>query len=163
MDFSVAPGPRCAERPLSRRIPACDFRCLWKATISWLVLAESTFHWLTTVVGVPAIRKAQLIPIMPSPNRYLPRAVSQADSTATSARSLIFKISRADRTLSSMSPLAWVQIQEGREGIVAIQHAVRSHVQNAVIGRVRLPPLLVRLLAHQNFRRSRAIDLSHLA
>jgi hypothetical protein len=27
------------------------------------VLAESTFHWLTTVVGVPATRKAQLMPI----------------------------------------------------------------------------------------------------
>src|SRR5436190_12998931 len=65
--------------------PLSDRRLRWKSIIIRAVLAESTFHWLATVVEVPAMNKAQDIPISPSPEPTCPRAVWQADKTAKSA------------------------------------------------------------------------------
>jgi len=59
------------------------------------VLAESTFHWLTTTDGVPAMITAQPMPTNPSPDRVSPRAVSHAESTASSACRSRSRISRA--------------------------------------------------------------------
>ena len=70
------------------------------------VLRESTFHWLTTVVGQPATEKAQLSPTSPSPWLTRPRPVSHADSTARSAGRLISMISHASSRPSSPSPAA---------------------------------------------------------
>ena len=81
------------------RVLGHSARC--SSTIKSVVLRPSTAHWLTTVVGQPAIKKAQASPIMPSPAPTLPRAVSQAESTASSAFSFRFIISRASSKPSS--------------------------------------------------------------
>src|SRR5215467_792163 len=58
---------------------------LWNSIIRSAVLAESTLHWLTTVAGTPAMKKAQLIPMIPSPALTAPLAVSQPDRMTSSA------------------------------------------------------------------------------
>src|ERR1044071_3789614 len=57
----------------------------WNSIISFAVLAEPTFHWLTTEVGQPATRRAQDIPTRPSPPRTSPRPVSQLGRRARGA------------------------------------------------------------------------------
>ena len=42
-------------------LPIPGRRARWNWTISSLVLGESTAHWLTTVVGDPAMKKAKLL------------------------------------------------------------------------------------------------------
>ena len=53
--------------------------------ISSVVLADSTFHWLTTRACDPATKNAHIVPTIPSPGAMRPRPVSQADRTTRSA------------------------------------------------------------------------------
>ena len=64
------------------------FRLPWKPSISCVVALDSTFHWLATRLGLPAMKRAQDMPIMPSALPALPRPVSQPESTTRLARRL---------------------------------------------------------------------------
>ena len=100
----------------------------WKSIIKLVVLAESTFHWLATVVGTPATNNAHDIPITPSPAPTLPRAVWQAESTANFACRSILMISRASNKPSSFgSTDVWAKSDKRTSGCdCPAGHALRS-------------------------------------
>ena len=115
------------------------------------VLSSFTDHWDTTCVGAPAAKSAQVRPMIPSPLRFSPRAVLQAESTTISALRLRSNISRAVRkpssplfgsgsaNLSKDGKVALAEVAQVLASIEKRSFQVEGHTDNVPIATAQYP------------------------